>query len=103
MNMPEEFEIIIDQTEEEPVFSPPAGFVPSGGDIEIFRLINEYRFLRREHISALTGQPLNGLHRRLFKLVVNGYLTSIRLPRRKHIYALGREALPILVEQGAAT
>ena len=30
------------------------------------------------------------------------YLTSIRLPQQKHIYALGKEALPILVAQGIA-
>jgi hypothetical protein len=79
------------------------GFVFTRGDIEILKMIYQHRFLRREHISALTGRPLKRLHRRLFKLLGNGYLTSIRLPQRKHIYALGRAALPVLVEQGTAS
>ncbi len=78
------------------------GFVLTAGDVEIFKFIFEHRFLRREHISALTGRPAKRLHRRLFKLIANGYLTAIRLPQQKHIYALGKAALPVLVEEGIA-
>ena len=84
--------------------SRPAGtgFVVVSGDIEIFKLIYEYRLLRREHLSALTQRSSKRLHRRLLKLTQNGYLTTIRLPQQKHIYGLGKTALPILVEQGIA-
>jgi len=61
--MPEELEAVTDEMEEEEPVSSPAGFVLTKGDMEIFRLIYEYRFLRREHISALTGRPLKRLHR----------------------------------------
>jgi hypothetical protein len=101
--MAEELEAVTDEMEEEEPVSSPSGFVLTKGDMEIFRLIYEYRFLRREHISALTGRPLKRLHRRLFKLLSTGYLTSIRLPQQKHIYALGRAALPVVVEQGTAS
>jgi hypothetical protein len=80
----------------------PAGFALTSGDVEMFKLLYEFRMLRREHISALTGRPARRLHRRILKLIAGGYLTSIRLPQQKHIYALGKEALPILVERGLA-
>ena len=40
------------------------------GDLSIFKLVYEYRLLRREHLSALLGRPLKRLHRRLLKLVL---------------------------------
>ena len=78
----------------------PVGFVITGGDVELFKLLYGYRFLRREHFSALTGRPPKRLHRRLLKLVEKGYLSAIRLPQQKHIYALAKAALPVLVEHG---
>ena len=83
-------------------FSPPSGFVLVSGDLEIFKLIYDYRLLRREHLSALMQRSAKRLHRRLLRLAQNGYLTTIRLPQQKHIYGLGRAALPPLVEQGIA-
>jgi hypothetical protein len=79
------------------------GFILTEGDLEIFKLIYQHRFLRREHISALTGRPPKRLHRRLFKLVANGYLAvMVKLPQQKHIYALAMRAMPVLVEAGIA-
>lgn len=71
-------------------------------DLEIFRLVYEYRFLRREHLSILTGRPMTRLHRRLLLLVEADYLARIIFPQKKHIYALGREAVSELVEKGIA-
>ena len=72
------------------------------GDLAIFKLVYEYRLLRREHLSALTGRPLKRLHRRLLKLVRSRHLTNIKLPQQKHIYGLGPLAVPVLVEEGIA-
>src|ERR1700722_3436068 len=92
-----------DELEESSVSSiPGSGFPLTAGDVEIFRLLYEYRMLRREHMSVLTGRPSKRLHRRLLKLVAEGYATSIRLPQQKHIYALGKAALPVVVAQGLA-
>ncbi|HUQ95403.1 MAG TPA: hypothetical protein VM120_27235 [Bryobacteraceae bacterium] len=77
------------------------GFFLASGDIEIFKLLYEFRFLRREHLSVLTGRSLKKMHGRLFKLVNAGYLTSIRLPQQKHIYGLAKRAQSFLVEQGS--
>lgn len=83
-----------------PVREP--GFVLTNGDITIFKLLYEFRFLRRDHISALTSRPSRRVHRRLLMLINRGYLTVRRPPQQKHIYALGKAAMPILVEQGIA-
>jgi len=98
---PDEFENTVAEEDSSCVL-PSIGFSLTAGDLEIFRLLYECRLLRREHIRALTGRPPKRLHRRLLKLGAERYLTSIRLPQQKHIYALGREALPILVAQGIA-
>jgi hypothetical protein len=79
-----------------------AGLVLTKGDVEIFRLAYQYRLLRIDHLNALTGRSPRRLHRRLFRLQEKGYLTSIRLPQQKHIYALGIKAVPVLVEHGIA-
>jgi hypothetical protein len=93
-----------DVTEEEGTSSGSkrGGFALTENDKKIFHLIYEFRFLRREHITALVGRHPKSVHRRLFKLAATGYLAVIRLPLQKHIYALGKKAVPILVEQGRA-
>ena len=80
-----------------------AGFALTASDIDMLRLIYEYRLLRTEHVSALTLRSPKKIHGRLLKLLQRRYITVIRLPQQKHIYALGKEALPILVEQGIAS
>jgi len=100
--MAEEPEEVFEYDDEDDSSPSPAGLVLNSGDIAIFKLIYEHRFLRREHLSALTGRPAKRLHRRLFKLITAGYLSAIRLPQQKHIYSLGKASVPVLVEQGIA-
>ena len=100
--MHEETEDIKPEQEEE-LEPGQAGFVLTAGDTEIFRLASEYRFLRREHFSKLTGRSPKRLHRRIHMLAERGYLASIRLPLQKHIYALGKAAISVLVEEGFAS
>ncbi|MBX9660394.1 MAG: replication-relaxation family protein [Nitrospiraceae bacterium] len=99
--MPAEPEELI-QGDDEAGDSTPGRLVLVPGDTDIFKLIYDYRFLRTEHISALTGRAAKRVHRRLFKLIHAGYLTSIRLPQQKHIYGLGKKAGAVLVEEGIA-
>src|SRR5437016_5028498 len=70
------------------------------GDLTVLKAVNEFRFLRREHLSALTGRPTKRLHRRLLALVENGYLLVTRIPQQKHIYSLGRAGVTALVAEG---
>ena len=71
-------------------------------DLAIFQFIYQFRLLRREHLSLLTGRPAKRLHRRILKLIQSHHLTRINLFRQKHIYGLGRAAAPVLVEKGVA-
>jgi hypothetical protein len=96
----------IDRGEDEDSDFEPSGMpgvAITAGDVEIFRLLSEYRFLRREHLCALTGRPPKRLHRRIYRLLDGGYIARIRLPQQKHIYALSKAAIPVLVEQGSAS
>ena len=101
--MIEDEDILEDEPEDDEEPGVAGGFVLTAGDLDIFKLIYGYRLLRREHISLLTKRPAKRLHRRLLKLVQNRYLTPIKLPQQKHIYALGKPALPVLIEQGIGT
>jgi Replication-relaxation len=78
------------------------GFVMTKDDIDILGLVLDHRFLRRDHLSTLTGRHAKRLHRRLSRLEEHGYLTSIRLPQQKFIYGLGRCGVETLVGQGRA-
>jgi len=72
------------------------------GDIELLKLVYEYRFARIDNLVALTDRSYKKIHGRVFKLVKNGYLRRIILPLQKHIYSIGYHAVPLLVEQGSA-
>lgn len=76
------------------------GFVLSKGDVEILRLVLEHRFLRREHISALTGRSAKRLHDRLFQMGNRGYLKTTKFRPEKYIYSLARLGVRALVERG---
>src|SRR4051794_9134325 len=90
----------------EPIVKKPkdTGLVLTKDDLEMFGLLLEHRFLRCEHLEALTGRTAKPLHRRLLKLQQNGYLTTtIRLPKQKFIYALTAASVAKLVAAGVAT
>ena len=76
------------------------GFALAEGDLAVLKEVHEYRFLRRDHLSLLTGRDPKRLHRRLVKLLQHGYLLAIRLPQQKHIYSMGRAGLRVLVAEG---
>src|ERR1700681_4117331 len=76
------------------------GFALRKGDLAILSTVYEYRFMRREHLSLLSGRHPKRLHRRLLKLLQNGYLATTRLPQQKHIYSIGRIGLSVLIGEG---
>ncbi len=84
-----------------PIRSP--GFELTERDIEILRLVHEYRLLLFDHLQALTGRSYKALHRRISKLVENKYIQKIdRSHFQKQIFAIGNGAIPILIERGYA-
>jgi len=80
-----------------------ADFIPLSGDIDILSQVLEHRLLRRNQLSVLVGRHATRLHRRLLKLVHEGFLSVVRLPQQKHIYALARRGAVALVERGLAS
>lgn len=78
------------------------GFQLTDSDLEIFVSVFEHRFVTIDHLILLTNRPHKRLHRRILKLIERGYLSRIILPTKKHIYTLGRAAIPTLVERGIA-
>jgi hypothetical protein len=71
-------------------------------DHNIFEHLREHRFLRLEHLSALTGRSYKRLHKRVHELQEAGYLTVRDFPQQKHIYGLAAKALPVLVQERGA-
>jgi hypothetical protein len=78
------------------------GFQLTERDVEVFVSVYEHRFATIDHLIALTNRTHKRLHRRILKLVERKYLSRLVLPMRKHIYTLGRAAIPVLVERGTA-
>jgi hypothetical protein len=78
------------------------GFQLTTDDIEILKLIFDYRVLQIDHLIVLTRRHHKAIHRRLLKLCDRSYVSRIIHPGQKHIYVIGKEGVPILVEQGSA-
>lgn len=71
-------------------------------DIKIFKELYDHRMLRIDHVMLLTGRSREALKRRLLRLTRHGYLSCKRRPFQKYIYALGKQAVYSLAEQGTA-
>jgi hypothetical protein len=72
------------------------------GDLDLLRWCYELRFATIDHFTALSKRHRPALARRIVRLIERGYLTRFVFPGQKHIYAIGKAAIPILVEQGVA-
>lgn len=78
------------------------GFALTTDDIEILRAVYVHRFLDRNQLALLLGRHAKRLHRRVFKLERNGYLTSARFPQMMYFYGLGKLGVSTLVGEGIA-
>ena len=82
---------------------PRRGFRLTEDDVEILRLVFEYRLACIEHLMALTGRSYVPIHRRVLKLTREGYLYRIARRFEKHVFAIGkRRGIAVLVERGLA-
>ena len=79
------------------------GFQLIDGDLEIMHHVHELRLAHIGHLAALTGRSEKALSRRLLKLHAHRYLASITRRPEKHLYSVGSEGLPVLVETGFAS
>jgi hypothetical protein len=78
------------------------GFQFTPDDLEILHWVYSLRLAHIGHLQALTGRSEKALARRLVKLCANRYLATVTQRPRKHLYVVGSEGLPILIEAGFA-
>ena len=78
------------------------GFALTSGDMELLRWTHELRIATIDHLAALSGRSEIALWRRLRKLRERHYLASVARLMQRHIYAIGSEGIPVLIEQGYA-
>src|SRR5579863_5041484 len=78
------------------------GFQLYPSDLPFLQHTFELRLATIEHLAALSGRSYKQTQKRLYRLEERGYLTLVAKRPHKHVYALGREAVPMLIEHGYA-
>ncbi len=69
-------------------------------DIEIIKLVYQFRLVTVYHLVALTGRIRQKLNTSLAKLSKHGYLYRRCFDFKPYLYTINKKALPILIEQG---
>ena len=78
------------------------GFQFVESDLPLLQHVYDLRLATIEHLAALSGRSYKRTTERLAKLEENAYLTCISRRPQKHVYAIGREGVPVLIEHGYA-
>ncbi len=78
------------------------GFEIQPGDLELLHDVHRLRAATLPHLTALSGRSEKALRARLLKLVRRRYLATIARMFQKHVYVLGPEATPVLIDAGFA-
>lgn len=78
------------------------GFQFIDGDIDILHWVHDLRLAHIGHLCALTGRSEKALSRRLLKLREHRYIACIARRPQKHLYVVGNEGTPALIEAGFA-
>lgn len=71
-------------------------------DAEIIHYVHQLRVATLDHLAALTNRSYKTLERRVPKLREGKYLDRLRPQPHKGLYVIGREAVPVLIEEGYA-
>ena len=69
-------------------------------DIEIIKLIYQFRLVTVYHLVKLTGRIRQKLNTSLAKLSKHGYLYRRCFDFKPYLYTINKKALPILIEHG---
>ena len=78
------------------------GFQLVPSDLFMLRNVHELRLATIEHLATLSGRSYKRTQERLAKLEKRGYLACVARRPHKHVYAIGREGLAVLIEHGYA-
>jgi protein involved in plasmid replication-relaxation len=79
------------------------GFQLVPSDLSILQHVHELRLATIEHLAALSGRSYKRTQERLVRLEEHRYLTCIARRPHKHVYTIGREGVPVLIEHGYAS
>lgn len=78
------------------------GFQLYSSDLPFLQNTFVLRLATIDHLAALSKRSYKQTQKRLSKLEERGYLTLVAKRPHKHVYAIGREAVPVLIEHGYA-
>ena len=78
------------------------GFQLRDCDIELLHSVHQLRIATIDHLAALSGRSVRALWGRLHKLSERRYLAAVARFMQKHVYAIGSEGVPVLIEEGFA-
>jgi hypothetical protein len=78
------------------------GFQLQDRDIELLHYVYQLRIATIDHLAALSGRSVRALWGRLLKLKQRRHLATVARFMQKHVYAIGAEGVPVLVELGYA-
>jgi hypothetical protein len=81
---------------------PINGFQLVESDLALLKHAYQLRLATIDHLAALTGRSYKQTQKRLSKLEEQRYLTCLTRRPQKIIYTIGREGVPLLIEQGYA-
>jgi hypothetical protein len=78
------------------------GFHLAESDLPLLQYVYELRLATGEHLAALTGRSYKRTQERLAKLEAQRYLKRVTHRPQKHVYVIGPESVPLLIEHGYA-
>ncbi len=78
------------------------GFQLVPTDLALVKHAYELRLATIDHLACLSGRSYKQTQKRLVKLEERRYLTCLTRRPQKHVYTIGREGVPLLIEQGFA-
>ena len=78
------------------------GFQFIDSDLELVKHTYTLRLATIDHLASLANRSYKQTQKRLVKLEERRYLTCLTRRPQKHVYTIGREAIPLLIEQGYA-
>lgn len=78
------------------------GFKLIDTDVELLHYALQLRVTTLELLAALAGRSYKNTHKRIQKLAERKYLTCLTKRPEKHLYAIGPESIPVLIDRGYA-
>jgi len=78
------------------------GFQLTDGDIQLLHAVHRVRLATIQHLVELSERSYTRTHKRVLKLTERHYLSCLTRRPQKHVYTIGPEAVPILIEHGFA-